>query len=73
MDATNRQNALNQSVIHAKECATDAINKKAGIRVTDTILRTAKGTDYKSVDKYELHTLVTIILKGDSHLKVDVP
>ena len=32
--------------------------------MTDTVLRTANGTDYKSVDKYELHLLIMAILQA---------
>ena len=51
IDAADRENILNQSVIGAKEGVTDAINAKVGTRVTNSVLRTADGTDYKSIDE----------------------
>jgi hypothetical protein len=64
IDAADRENILNQSVIGAKEGVTDAINEKVGTRVTDSVLRTADGTDYKSIDEYELHSLVAAVLQA---------
>ena len=64
MDAADRQNQLTQAVIGAKEGATEAITAKVGTRVTDAVLRTADGTDYKSVDEYELYELVNAVMQN---------
>ena len=70
MDAADRQNQLTQAVIGAKEGATAAITSKAGARVTDAILRTADGTDFKSIDEYELHELVAAVIQAADRPRV---
>ena len=67
IDAADRQNVLNQAAGDAKEGATTAITKKVRTRVTDTVLRTADGTYYKSVDGYALHSIVTTVLQAANH------
>jgi hypothetical protein len=58
-DEADRINQINQAVIGAKEGVTEAFTKKVGSAITDKVLCTANGTDYKSIDDYELHELVT--------------
>ena len=36
----------------------------AGSDITDTVLETANGTDYHSIDDYELHELITAAIQG---------
>ena len=63
-DEADRINMINQAVIGAKEGATEAITKKVGSDITDAVLRTADGTDYRSIDDYELHDLVNAAIQG---------
>jgi hypothetical protein len=49
-DEADRINQINQAVIGAKEGATEAITDKVGSDITDAVLRTADGTDYRSID-----------------------
>ncbi len=71
VDAADRQNQLNQAVIGAKEGWTEAIVTKVGKRVTDTVLRTADGTDYKSVDEYELCELINAVMQAAERPKIE--
>ena len=63
-DEADRINQINQAVIGAKEGTTEAITDKVGSDITDAVLRTADGTDYRSIDDYELHELVTAAIQG---------
>ena len=57
-------------MIGAKEGATEAITAKVGARVTDTVLRTSDGTDYKSVDEYELYQLTNAVMQAADRPRV---
>ena len=57
-------NVINQSVIGAKEGVVDGITKLVGSDITDTILRTADGSDYKSVDEYTLFEVMKAAIDG---------
>jgi hypothetical protein len=46
----DRLNVINQSIIGAKEV--EATTKLVGSDVTDAILRTADGSDHKSIDRF---------------------
>ena len=70
IDAADRKNNLTQSVIGAKEGATEAVTVKVGARVTDTVLRTSDGTDYKSVDEYELFQLINAVMQAADRPRV---
>jgi hypothetical protein len=70
MDAADRQNQLTQAVIEAKEGATAAITAKVGEQVTDAILRTADGTNFKSIDEYELYELVSAVIQAADRPRV---
>jgi hypothetical protein len=63
-DEADRINQIKQSVIGAKESATEVITDKVGSDITDAVLRTADGTDYQSIDDYELCELVTAAIQG---------
>ena len=54
----------NQAVIGAKEGATSAIVEHFGRDVTDSVLRTADGIDYKGIDEYHLYDLVQAAIQG---------
>jgi hypothetical protein len=51
-EEANQLNVINQSVIGAKEGVVEAIAKLVSSNVTDVILRTAKGSDHKSIDNF---------------------
>ena len=63
-DQADRLNLQNQAVIGAKEGATTAIVEQFGRDVTDSVLRTADGIDYKGIDEYHLYDLVQAAIQG---------
>ena len=63
-EEADRINLLNQAVIGAKEGAAEAITNKVGSDITDTILKTADGSDFKGVDDYQLEDLLNAVLQG---------
>ena len=70
MDAADRANQMTQAVIGAKEGTAAAITAKVGARVTDAVLRTADGMDYKSIDEFELYELVTAAMQAADRPRV---
>jgi hypothetical protein len=66
-DEADRINQINQAVIGTKEGATEAITDKVGSDITEAVLRTADSTNYRSIDDYELHELITAALQGADH------
>jgi len=70
MDAADRANQMTQAVIGAKEGTAAAITAKVGERVTDAVLRTADGMDYKSIDEFELYELVTAAMQAADRPRV---
>ena len=63
-EEADRLNVINQSVIGAKEGVTEGVTTKVGSDITDTILRTADGSDYKSVDDYTLYEVMKAAIEG---------
>ena len=63
-DKADHINMVNQVVVGAKEGAMEAITNKVGSDITDAVLRTADGTDYRSIDDYKLHDLVNAAIQG---------
>jgi len=57
-EEADRLNVINQSVIGAKEGVVEAISKLVGTDITDAILRTADGSDHKSIDDFTLHEVM---------------
>jgi hypothetical protein len=53
-EEANQLNVINQSVISAKEGVVEAITKLVGSDITNAILRTADGSDHKSINKFTL-------------------
>jgi hypothetical protein len=51
-EEAGRLNVINQSVIVAKEGVVEAIDKLVISNITDTILRTANGSNHKSINKF---------------------
>ena len=57
-------NVINQSVIGAKEGVVEAVSKLVGSDITDAILRTADGSDFKSIDDYTLYEVLKVAIDG---------
>lgn len=57
-------NIINQSVIGAKEGATEGITLLVGSNITNTILRMPDGSDYNSVDDYTLNNVMRAAIEG---------
>jgi hypothetical protein len=60
----DRINLLNQAVIGAKDGAAEAITNKVGSDITDTMLKTADGSNFKGVDDYQLEDLLNAVMQG---------
>jgi hypothetical protein len=63
-EEADRLNVINQSVIGAKEGVTEGVTLKVGSDITDAILRTADGSDHKSVDDYTLYEVMQAAIEG---------
>ena len=63
-EEADRLNVIAQSVIGAKEGVTEGITIKVGSDITDAILRTADGSDHKSVDDYTLFEVMKAAIEG---------
>jgi hypothetical protein len=63
-EEADRINLLNQAVIGAKEGFVKAVTNKVGTDITDSVLKTADGSDYKEVDDYQLEDLLDAVLQG---------
>jgi hypothetical protein len=61
-------NIINQSVISAKEGIVEAVSKLVGSNITNTILRTADGSDFKSIDDYTLYEVMKVAINGADQL-----
>ncbi len=57
-------NVINQSVIGAKEGAVEAVSKLVGSNITDAILLTADGSDFKSIDDFTLYEVMKVAIDG---------
>ena len=60
---------MTQAVIGAKEGTSSAITAKVGACVTDAVLQTADGMDYKSIE-FELYKLVTAAMQAADRPRV---
>ena len=58
------QNAYCMATIGSKEGFTAGIKKLIGTAITIRILQTTEGTDFKTVDDYQLHKLIKSITDG---------
>jgi hypothetical protein len=63
-EKANQLNVINQLVIGAKEGVVEAITKLVGSDVTNTILRTANGSDHKSIDNFTLFEVIKSAIDG---------
>jgi len=57
-------NLIHQAVIGAKEGAAKAITTKVGTNVTDAVLKTADGSDFKSIDDWQLEDVLAAVVQG---------
>ncbi len=63
-EEANQLNIINQLVIGAKEGVVKAITKLVGSDVTNTILRTANGSNHKSIDEFTLYEVMKVAIIG---------
>ncbi len=66
-EEANCLNVINQSVIGAKEGNIEAITKLVGSNITDAILGTADGSNYKSIDDFTLFNVMQVAINGTNH------
>ncbi len=64
-------NIINQSVIGAKEGVVEAVSKLVGSDITDAILRTADGSDHKSIDNFILYNVMKVAIDGANRLSTN--
>jgi hypothetical protein len=57
-------NVINQLVIVAKEGILEAVLKLVGSNITNTILRTANGSDHKSIDDFTFYDVMKVAING---------
>jgi len=55
-------NVINQAVIDAKEGVVEAVSKLVSSDITDAILRTADGSDFKGIDDYTLYEVMKVAI-----------
>ncbi len=65
-EEADQLNVINQSVIGAKEGVVEAVSKLVGSDITNAILRTADGSDFKSIDDYTLYEVMNVAIDGDN-------
>ena len=63
-DEADRQNTFRLAAVGAKEGIAEGITALVGKDITNPILRTSDGSDFRSVDGYQLHQLITAISEG---------
>jgi ElaB/YqjD/DUF883 family membrane-anchored ribosome-binding protein len=63
-EEAHRQNEFRLAAIGIKEAIAKGITSLVGEAITNPILRTADGSDFKNVDEYQLHQLITAITEG---------
>ena len=61
-EEADRQNTTRLSAIGCKEGAINAIKKKIGSAITDSVLETSDGLNSKSVDDVDIHLLLQTII-----------
>ena len=58
------ENVFRLAAIRFKEVIAEGIKKIVGRDTTNPILRTTDNSDFKSVNKYQIHQLLTAITEG---------
>eukprot|EP00804_Cyclotella_cryptica_P013550 CCRYP_012907-RA/>CCRYP_012907-RA protein AED:0.59 eAED:0.66 QI:0/0/0/1/1/1/2/0/788 len=66
-DIAGRLNLINQAVICAKEGAAGAITAKVGSDVTDAVLKTADGSNFRSINNWLLEEVLAPVVQGADH------
>jgi len=61
-EEADRLNIINQSVIGAKESIVEAVSKLVDSDITDASLRTADGSDFKSIDDFTLYEVMKVAI-----------
>ena len=64
-------NVINQSVIGAKEGVVEALSKLVGSNITDAVLRTADGSNHKSIDDFTLYEVMKVAIDGADRLSTN--
>ena len=60
----DKQNTFRLAVIGVKKAVAEVITALVGEAITNPVLQTADGSDFRVVDKYELHQLYMVIMEG---------
>ena len=63
-DKVDRQNTARTASIGVKEAIAAAITSIVGAQINNPILRTTDGSDFRTVDKYDLHQLLSAFKGG---------
>jgi hypothetical protein len=63
-EEANRLNVINQSVNGAKEGVVEAVSKLVDSDITNTILQTADGSNYKSINDFMLDKVMKVAIHG---------
>ncbi len=63
-EEANQLNVINQSVIGAKEGVVEVVSKLVGSDIIDAILRTADGSDHKSINDFMLYNVIKVAING---------
>ena len=66
-EEADQLNIIHQAVISAKEGAVEAITKLVGSNIINAILRTANGSDHKSVNNFRLFDIMQAAINGADH------
>ena len=63
-DRADRQNTARLDAIGVKEAIASAITTISWAQITNPILRTTDGSDFRTVDEYNLHQLLSAVKGG---------
>jgi len=63
-DKADHLNLIHQAVIGMKEGAAEEISEKVGTDITDSILKSADGANFRSIDDYQLEAVIAAVLQG---------
>ena len=63
-DEGDRKNTAQITLIELKEAIAAAIKSIVGAQITNPILRTTYGSDFQTVNEYELHKLLSTVRGG---------
>jgi hypothetical protein len=63
-DKADRLNLINKASIGTKEGAAEAITAKVGLDFTNAVLKTADGSDFRSIDDWLLEEVLAAVVQG---------